>query len=156
MLLTFAMVVPGIAVLLYQNKHIIEHQHELGVQMGVVAITLGTIQGNIDEFAAESKATLEAALAKDVLDADDKAAIEALLKRSQELKDIVPDAVTIPLPDPENTVGLNPTQEGVLDPATVTPETISDGTGPVVSDTAPVEQEPAVDTGSDETNTSTS
>lgn len=85
--------------------------------MGVVATTLQTVQSNIDEFAAESKATLEAALAKDTLDADDKASLEALLKRSQELKDIVPDAVTVPLPDPEQTTDLNPTHDDVLDPA---------------------------------------
>lgn len=154
MLLTFAMVVPGIAVLLYQNKHIIEHQHELGDQMGVVAITLSTIQGNVDEFAAESKATLEAALAKDTLDADDKAALEALLKRSQELKDIVPNAVTIPLPDPDNTIGLNPTEDGVLDPATVTPDGIAEGTSPVVSDSAAAADETETDTeGTGETTT---
>ena len=85
--------------------------------MGVLATTFQTIQDNLDEFAAESKATLDAALSKDTLDADDKAAVERLLKRSQELKDIVPDAVTLPLPDPENTVGLNPTAEDVIDPA---------------------------------------
>lgn len=85
--------------------------------MGVLATTFQTIQDNLDEFAAESKATLDAALSKETLDADDKAAVERLLKRSQELKDIVPNAVTVPLPDPENTVGVNPTQDDVIDPA---------------------------------------
>lgn len=139
LLLTFAMVAPGIAIILWQNKHIIEDQHKVGVQMGVLATTFQTIQDNLDEFAAESKATLDAALSKETLDADDKAAVERLLKRSQELKDVVPNAVTVPLPDPSDTVGVNPTQDDVIDPAN--PVVVGDPEAP-----APVtSEEPAAE-----------
>lgn len=107
--------------------------------MGVLATTFQTIQDNLDEFAAESKATLDAALSKETLDADDKAAVERLLKRSQELKDVVPNAVTVPLPDPSDTVGVNPTQDDVIDPAN--PVVVGDPEAP-----APVtSEEPAAE-----------
>lgn len=93
--------------------------------MGVVATTLKTIQADVDEFAAEADAKLAAVLAKDTLDQEDKEALEALRLRAVELKDIVPNAVTLPLPDPENTTDLNPTAEDVVAPGDVVadPET---------------------------------
>lgn len=92
--------------------------------MGVVSTTVSAIQTDLAEAEGEFTATIDKLLQSESatkLDAEDLAALESLKTQAARLKNIVPNAVTIPLPDPENTVDLNPTANDVLDPATVTP-----------------------------------
>lgn len=101
-------------------SQILSGSNRLENNMGVVKDILTGVQGNIEEYVRETDERVAELLKRDTLDADDKATLEALRARAQELANVVPNAVTIPLPDPQNTVDLNPTANDVLDPSEVT------------------------------------
>ena len=126
-----------------RNSHTDESEQLRKVveDMGVVKDTLNTIHANILEGREELLAKIDELASRTTLDDEDKAALEAVRVAAEQLKDIVPDAVTEPLPDPETAPDAGGS-EPVVDPAapvdeTGTPDGGAEGDGSGVDAPAP-------------------
>jgi hypothetical protein len=84
--------------------------------MGVVADTLNQVNADLTEARDEILAELNKLANKPSLDDDDKAALAAVAEKAKGLADIVPNAVTEPLPDPSDPGTLDPSDSEVIDP----------------------------------------
>lgn len=103
--------------------------------MGVVATTLKQIDDQLKKAHGEIVDRVESLLARETLDDDDRAALEAIRGTAQSLDDVVPDAVTEPLPDPEEAPAADG-GETVVDPADPLPAVEEEVAAPV-ADNAP-------------------
>ena len=117
------------------QRHIIRHTERLEDKMGVVATTLKTIDDQLKKAHGEITGQIEELLSRDTLDAEDRAALEAVAATAQKLDDVVADAVTEPLPDPEEAPATDG-GEPVVDPANPVVETTPEVETPV-ADNAP-------------------
>ena len=91
-------------------------------EMGVVKETLNTIHSHILEGREELLAKIDDLASRTTLDDEDKAALEEVRVAAEALKNIVPDAVTDPLPDPDTAPEVGG-EEPVVDPAAPVDET---------------------------------
>lgn len=110
---------------------------KVAIDMGVVKDTLNQINANIQEGREELLRKIDDLAARDHLDAEDKAALEEVRVAAESLANIVPNAVTDPLPDPDTAPEVGG-DEPVVDPAAPVDETPA----PEAPADAPVEDTP--------------
>lgn len=110
---------------------------KVAIDMGVVKNALDEINAQLNKVHGEFTGKLDELLARETLSDEDRAAIEELRATAQKLDDVVPDAVTEPLPDPDTAPDVDG-DEPVVDPA--------DPVSPVEDAPAPDAPAPVEDT----------
>ena len=109
-------------------KRVEDNHREMVEHMGVVGNALNEINTQIVKSGVELTGKIDELLARETIDGDDRAAIENLRATVQALDDIVPDAITDPLPDPVDPGDLDVTDPEVIDPADPV-DPVEDGEG---------------------------
>ena len=99
--------------------------------MGVVADTLNTVSSDLVEARDEILGELEKLANKPTLDDADRAALSRVAEQAKGLADIVPNAVTVPLPDPADSGDLDPADGETIDPANPVAEVPAPAVDPV-------------------------
>ena len=143
------LILAGALILLFRSQR---HQE---ATVGVVADTLNKIHADVLEGRDELLGKIDELSSRDTLDAADREALEALRATAAEFANIVPNAVTSPLPDPVEAPAVDgdepvvnpdtPVDEpaGAVEPVDPAPATGDAGVADDEPDDAPVTETPA-------------